>query len=62
MESISKLDETKCFGGHYRTYSHVSTSNGGLTMKFGIYLPERYEEVETHPVIYYLAGLTCSEA
>ena len=59
---IEQLDKTKCFDGYYKTYKIKSSQLGGLDTKFGIYLPKEYESNQNHRVLYYLAGLTCSEA
>ena len=56
---IKQLNETRAFKGVYRTYSHESAANN-TSMSFGIYLPDEIKE--NAPVIYYLAGLTCTEA
>lgn len=56
MELISK---TKCFGGSIEVYSHRSTSCHA-PMKFSIYLPPQAQE-RSLPVLYFLAGLTCTE-
>ncbi|WP_059001415.1 S-formylglutathione hydrolase [Leptolyngbya sp. NIES-2104] len=56
MERISK---TKCFGGSIEVYSHRSTSCNA-PMKFSIYLPPQAQE-RSLPVLYFLAGLTCTE-
>ncbi|MBW4440219.1 MAG: S-formylglutathione hydrolase [Plectolyngbya sp. WJT66-NPBG17] len=56
MELVSK---TKCFGGFVEVYSHRSTICNAL-MKFSIYLPPQAIE-RSLPVLYFLAGLTCTE-
>lgn len=56
MELISK---TKCFGGSIEVYSDQSTSCNA-PMKFSIYLPPQATE-RSLPVLYFLAGLTCTE-
>lgn len=56
MELISK---TKCFGGSIEVYSHSSTSCNA-PMKFSIYLPPQAND-RSLPVLYFLAGLTCTE-
>ncbi|MBE9013154.1 S-formylglutathione hydrolase [Pseudanabaenaceae cyanobacterium LEGE 13415] len=56
MELISK---TKCFGGSIEVYSHRSTSCNA-PMKFSIYLPPQASD-RSLPVLYFLAGLTCTE-
>ena len=56
---IEILSEQRCFGGTQGFYRHVSAETGG-EMKFGLYLPPLAQGVRA-PVLYYLAGLTCSE-
>ena len=56
MELISK---TRCFGGFVEVYSHRSTSCNAA-MKFSIYLPPQAKD-RSLPVLYFLAGLTCTE-
>ncbi|MBD2080580.1 S-formylglutathione hydrolase [Leptolyngbya sp. FACHB-17] len=56
MELLSK---TRCFGGSIEVYSHRSASCNA-PMKFSIYLPQQARE-RSLPVLYFLAGLTCTE-
>jgi S-formylglutathione hydrolase len=49
-----------CFGGLQRFYTHQSTATG-LPMRFSIYLPPGAEAGAKLPVLFYLAGLTCTE-
>jgi S-formylglutathione hydrolase len=53
------LSEHACFGGVQRFYQHDSTAIG-LPMRFSIYLPPGFEGKQL-PVLFYLAGLTCTE-
>jgi len=53
------LNEHACFGGVQRFYQHDSTAIG-LPMKFSVYLPPAAGEKRL-PVLFYLAGLTCTE-
>ncbi len=59
MSTIQLLSEHGCFGGVQRFYKHDSRETRG-PMKFSVYLPpgSRLGKV---PVLYYLAGLTCTE-
>lgn len=57
--SLQLLGEHACFGGVQRFYQHDSAVIG-LPMKFGIYLPPQ-ARTEKVPVLFYLAGLTCTE-
>lgn len=58
--ALKEVSSNKSFGGWQKVYSHESTELG-CTMKFGIYLPPQAEENKL-PVIYWLSGLTCTEA
>lgn len=53
------LSEHACFGGLQRFYQHDSRVIG-LPMKFGLYLPPQAAAGPV-PVLFYLAGLTCTE-
>lgn len=55
------LNEHACFGGIQRFYRHDSSAIG-LPMKFSVYLPPEAQAHEDKlPVLFYLAGLTCTE-
>jgi S-formylglutathione hydrolase len=56
MEVIS---EHGCFGGTQGFYRHASTSTG-TSMRFGVYTPPQ-ATIRPVPVLFYLAGLTCTE-
>lgn len=56
---IEELSEHACFGGVQGFYRHDSETIG-LPMRFSVYHPP-VEEHETVPVLFYLAGLTCTE-
>lgn len=53
------ISEQRCFGGVQGTYSHASTTTG-TDMRFAVYQPPQAKERPV-PVLYYLAGLTCTE-
>lgn len=53
------VSEQKCFGGVQGFYSHASRETGG-EMRFSVYRPPQAEAGPV-PVLYYLAGLTCTE-
>ncbi|WP_425482233.1 S-formylglutathione hydrolase [Luteibacter yeojuensis] len=55
METVS---EQRCFGGIQGFYSHVSEACGG-PMRFAVYMPPAAEEGPV-PLLWYLAGLTCT--
>lgn len=54
---ITTRNEYACFGGTLGYYAHASTSTG-TEMRFAVYRPPGDKRV---PVLYYLAGLTCTE-
>jgi S-formylglutathione hydrolase len=56
---LTLLSEHACFGGVQRFYQHDSSAIG-LPMRFSIYLPPGFE-AKGLPVLFYLAGLTCTE-
>jgi S-formylglutathione hydrolase len=53
------ISEHACFGGVQAFYRHDSREIG-LPMKFSVYHPPR-EQNQLVPVLFYLAGLTCTE-
>jgi S-formylglutathione hydrolase len=59
MTTLTTLSEHACFGGVQGFYQHDSGVIG-LPMRFGVYMPPaaRFKPV---PVLFYLAGLTCTE-
>ena len=59
MSTIQLLSEHGCFGGVQRFYKHDSRETRG-PMKFSVYLPPQ-SRLGKVPVLYYLAGLTCTE-
>jgi len=56
---MDKVSEHRCFDGVQGYYRHISKACGG-PMRFAVFQPPR---ARTHrvPVLYYLAGLTCTE-
>lgn len=58
--ALTEVSANKSFEGWQKVYSHESKELG-CTMKFGVYLPAAAAQ-EKLPVIYWLSGLTCSEA
>ncbi len=56
MEIVS---EQACFGGLQGFYSHSSTETG-TAMRFSVYQPPATQEGPVS-ILYYLAGLTCTE-
>src|SRR5277367_248623 len=59
MSTIQLVSEHGCYGGVQRFYKHASRETHG-TMKFSVYLPPQSKSGKV-PVLYYLAGLTCTE-
>jgi S-formylglutathione hydrolase len=59
MAILETISEQRSFGGVQGFYKHVSSANDG-PMKFAIYKPPQAERGAV-PVLYYLAGLTCTE-
>jgi S-formylglutathione hydrolase len=59
MSAIELVSEHGCYGGVQRFYKHASRETRG-TMKFSVYLPPQSKTGKV-PVLYYLAGLTCTE-
>ena len=57
--AIETISEHACFGGVQGFYRHDS-SLIGLPMKFGVYRPPQASAGPV-PVLFYLAGLTCTE-
>lgn len=59
MSDLEIISEQRCFGGVQGFYRHASRECGG-PMKFGVYRPPRAAKGAV-PVLYCLAGLTCTE-
>ena len=59
MSVIETLSEQRCHGGVQGFYRHHSTSCAG-PMRLAVYQPPQAAR-QTCPVLYYLAGLTCTE-
>lgn len=59
MSAIQLVSEHACFGGVQRFYKHDSRETRGV-MKFSVYLPPQAKTGKV-PVLYYLAGLTCTD-
>ncbi|MET0987396.1 MAG: S-formylglutathione hydrolase [Steroidobacteraceae bacterium] len=53
------VSKHRCFGGTVGFYKHASQVNH-CTMKFAVFTPPQAEHARV-PVLYYLAGLTCTE-
>lgn len=59
MPALETLAEYRCFGGTQGFYRHVSAAVA-LPMRFGVYRPAQASHGPV-PVLFYLAGLTCTE-
>ena len=59
MAEVETISEQRCHGGVQGFYRHASDSCGG-PMRFALYQPPQAAS-EACPVVYYLAGLTCTE-
>ncbi len=59
MTSIQLVSQHACFGGMQQFYKHDSRETRG-PMRFSVYLPPHAKAGKV-PVLYYLAGLTCTE-
>jgi S-formylglutathione hydrolase len=57
--TLETLSEHRCFDGVQGFYRHDSKVIG-LPMRFGVYQPPQARERDV-PVLFYLAGLTCTE-
>jgi S-formylglutathione hydrolase len=63
MTTLETLSEHASFGGVQGFYKHAS-STIGLPMRFGVYRPPQAmasSSPSSTPVLFYLAGLTCTE-
>lgn len=56
---LQLISEHGCFGGSQRFYAHESRECR-TEMRFSVYVPPQAQQGEV-PVLYYLAGLTCTE-
>ena len=59
MPGLITLSEHACFGGVQGFYQHDSDETG-TPMKFGVFVPSQAKAGPV-PVLFYLAGLTCTE-
>lgn len=60
MSKLTEVERNKIFGGWQKIYTHNSTELG-CKMRFALYVPPQAEK-ESVPVVYWLSGLTCTEA
>jgi len=59
MSSFNILSRHRCFGGEVLFAAHASSVND-CEMRFSVYVPPQARDGPA-PVLYYLAGLTCTE-
>ncbi|WP_114239183.1 S-formylglutathione hydrolase [Dyella sp. C9] len=59
MTGIETISEQRCHGGVQGFYRHESEACGG-PMRFALYQPPQAQQ-QVCPVLYFLAGLTCTE-
>ena len=57
---LETLSEHGCFGGVQGYYRHASPAIG-LDMRFSVFVPPQASAGGKLPVLFYLAGLTCTE-
>lgn len=57
--TLETISEHRCFGGVQGFYRHASAVIG-LPMRFAVYQPPQAQQQRV-PVLFYLAGLTCTE-
>ncbi|BGP34993.1 hypothetical protein JCM10296v2_006817 [Rhodotorula toruloides] len=61
MPAPEQLAENYSFDGVIRKFKATSTSLGGLETQFNVFVPKEALDGHKVPVLYYLAGLTCTE-
>lgn len=59
MSGIETRARHRCFGGSLSFHVHRSAETG-TDMRFGVFTPPQAEKAPV-PVLYYLAGLECTE-
>lgn len=57
--ALELISQHRCFGGTQRYYRHES-AQVGLPMRFSVFVPPQAEQGPV-PVLFFLAGLTCTE-
>ena len=57
--TLEIISEQRCFGGMQGTYRHTSRECAG-PMRFSVFVPPMATDAKA-PVLYFLAGLTCTE-
>jgi S-formylglutathione hydrolase len=61
MTTIETVSEVKSHGGVQGVYRHASAATG-TDMTFSVFMPSQPEKGEPLPVLWYLSGLTCTQA
>ncbi len=59
IHAVTVRSEHRCFGGVQGYYEHHSVACAG-TMRFAVFVPPHADNAKL-PVLYWLAGLTCTE-
>lgn len=59
--SLEKVSSNKTFEGELVKYKFKSTALGGLDANLNIFIPKQASDTSKVPVLFYLAGLTCTE-
>jgi len=59
--TLEALSSSKAFGGSLTKYKYKSAALGGLDARFNLFLPGESAANAKVPVLFYLAGLTCTE-
>ncbi len=59
MTTLETLSQHTCFGGSVSFHRHAASSTQ-CAMKFSVFTPQQAAHQQV-PVLYYLAGLTCTE-
>ena len=59
--ALTKKSSTRVSTGTLTKYTFPSASLGGLETSFNIFIPDSASPSAPVPVLYYLAGLTCTE-
>ena len=61
MSALEILSENKAYGGRQLVVKHVSAATS-TEMTFSIFLPPQAEQGAKLPLVWYLSGLTCTQA
>lgn len=59
-EPIEVISRHRCFGGTVGFYRHAAETTA-CSMRFAVFTPPQAEGGARVPILYYLAGLTCTE-